>query len=336
MEKHALIEHFTAKGKTPQEITELLTDVKEMEDFIREHNVTLDQLQIPLLRLYIAKLTNEERNTVPRLINLMRYFGATRQYDLYIYFTSLLNSQGVIDQIKLRVDPEIKTQVFDELKEPSLGSDISLMPDYTSTLMDKLSQSMERTKLRKALAGNNHEIPKESFAKEKEIFDHADSLDDYLKGLNQRGIETLQKHCDQGIIWFEQTITQEVVDYVKTNPEIMSATRVGNKLYTAKIPYDTVNFLKASDFDVKRYYACHCPFIRSSFLSNNPKIDPDWCYCSAGFGKFLYEVLFEEELDVEVLETPLTGSTLCRFSITIPERIMEKMTPKVTYENDRY
>lgn len=332
METHALIEHFKSRGRSDEEITAILHDVKELEDFIHGHNVELENLTVPLLRTFIAKLIQEERNTMDRLIHLMRYFAATRQYDLYIYFTSLVNSPGVIDQIVQRLDPQTKIDV----EFPPLGSDISEMPQATARFMNQLSATMDRTRLRKALAGNNHEIPREAFSKEKEIFDQTDSLDEYLVGLNQRGIATLQKHADTGLVWFEQIITQEVVDYVKTNPEIMSATRVGNKLYTAKIPFDTVNFLNATDLDTKRFYACHCPFVRTSLLTQHPKVDKDWCYCSAGFGKFLYEVLFEEELEVEVLETPLSGSTLCRFSITIPERIMALKTPKVHYENDRY
>ncbi|TFG81410.1 MAG: hypothetical protein E4G74_04200 [Erysipelotrichales bacterium] len=233
MEKQALIDVFIARVKSEDEIKELFQDVEELESDLREHDVTLDQLQIPLLRNYIAKLIRDERNTMSRFLNLMRYFGTTHQYDLYIYFTSLLNSPGVVDQIKLRLDPEVRNTVFDKLQEPPLGSDIDQMPAYTSRFMERLTQTMERTDLRKALAGNNHELPQEAFAKEKEIFDQSNSLDEYLKGLNQRGIDTLQKHCDLGIIWFEQIITQEVVDYVKTNPEIMSATRVGNKLYIA-------------------------------------------------------------------------------------------------------
>ncbi|HBZ41522.1 MAG: hypothetical protein A2Y20_04935 [Firmicutes bacterium GWF2_51_9] len=335
METLALIEHFKARGKSDQEIYAILDDVKELEDFILEHRVKLENLDVPLLRTFIAKLIREERNTMARLVNLMRYFGATRQYDLYIYFTSLVNSTDVIDQITRRLDPKTKAKI-DSVGMPPLGSDIGEMPDYTATFMDTLADTMDRPQLRKTLAGNNHEIPREAFSKEKEIFDKTDSLDEYLVGLNQRGIATLQKHADSGLIWFEQVITQEVVDYVKTNPEIMSATRVGNKLYTAKIPYDTVNFLRATDLDTKRFYACHCPFVRTSFLTQHPKVDKDWCYCSAGFGKFLYEVLFDEELDVEVLETPLSGSTLCRFAITIPQRIMALKTPKVNYENDRY
>ena len=39
METHALIEHFKSRGRNDEEITEILRDVKELEDFIHNHNI---------------------------------------------------------------------------------------------------------------------------------------------------------------------------------------------------------------------------------------------------------------------------------------------------------
>lgn len=334
--KKKFSDYLSSKGKSQDEVQAIWFDVEAMEKFAEANGSTLDTMDIPLLRRYLDLLMDTDRADLPRFRNLARYFHFTRQHELYIYFTTLFGSLEVMDQIKQHLHPDVASDIFTNLHEPPFGSDIERYPPYTREVMEKLLNAMDRTQVRKSLAHNNHQIPKEAFQIEKEIFNRSDLLDDYLIGLNQRGIDTLQKHADTNVIWFEQEINQDVVDYVKRNPEIMSATRVGNKLYTAKIPYDTINFLKTNDPILKRYYACHCPFVRTELKHGPTKVDKEWCYCSAGFTKVLYEVLFEEELEIKLLESMLTGSTMCRFAITIPESIMKAKTPKVHYENDRY
>jgi len=70
---------------------------------------------------------------------------------------------------------------------------------------------------------------------------------------------------------------------------------------------------------MKRYHACHCPLARASILEGDPDISPTWCYCSGGFEKFQFDVIFDEDVGVEVLESALAGDQRCRFAVRIPE-----------------
>jgi len=122
-------------------------------------------------------------------------------------------------------------------------------------------------------------------------------------------------------IWFEQQITEPVVEFVRKNQEILSGVREGDKIYVTKIPYDPDRFLRERDPQKKRYYACHCPLARESLRSGPSDIPTLWCTCSAGFEKVMFDAIFGEPAEAEVLETVLSGSDLCRFSVTIPEKI---------------
>jgi hypothetical protein len=68
----------------------------------------------------------------------------------------------------------------------------------------------------------------------------------------------------QNRVWFEQSITPEVLDFVKGNQEVLSARLIDDKLYVTKIPYDTKAYLEAKTDDMKKYYGCHCPFAREA------------------------------------------------------------------------
>jgi hypothetical protein len=74
---------------------------------------------------------------------------------------------------------------------------------------------------------------------------------------------------------------------------------------------------------MKRYYTCHCPLVRESIITGYPKIPRNWCYCSGGYGKLRYDVIFEEPVEVELLESVLDGDLRCRFAIKIPEGKMK-------------
>ena len=69
---------------------------------------------------------------------------------------------------------------------------------------------------------------------------------------------------------------------------------------------------------MKRYYACHWSLVRSAILDEKNEISDLFCYCSAGYEKLRFDVIFEESVDVEVFESILKGDIRCRFAIRIP------------------
>ena len=68
---------------------------------------------------------------------------------------------------------------------------------------------------------------------------------------------------------------------------------------------------------MKRDYACHCSFMKENILSEEEDISKQWCYCSAGFAKYPFETILEQELEVKLLNTPLDGDFICRFEIDL-------------------
>ena len=274
------------------------------------------------IKRYVAILVEKKENTADELLALARYFYITGNNEAYIYFTSIFGGDGVMDNIRSRIaefaGKEVSDEIFEDIEHPVLGAPPEEMTAMTACFMEKLKSRIGPERYKKMLAGNNHGIPEKSLAEEKKLYKEADSLDRYLKEKHKRSVDELQRYCDTKKIWYEQIITQEVVDYVRSDQEILSAVREGDKLYVTKIPYDPANYLREKDPLKKRYYACHCPFVRGSVLSGK-KVDPDWCYCSAGFEKFLFDVIFDADLEVEVLESVLLGYDRCRYSIKIPK-----------------
>jgi len=167
------------------------------------------------------------------------------------------------------------------------------------------------------LTGNNHGLSEDSQLSEKIEYENSNSLNEYLSSRHKRKVLELTKHYQESRIWFEQVITEEVIAHVKSNQEILSAKLENNCLYITKIPYDTLAYLTSLDKTTKRYHGCHCPFAREAILKNKTQVDQLFCYCSAGFAKFPFEVILGQKLPIKVLESIIGGSEICRFEINL-------------------
>jgi hypothetical protein len=321
MKEKLLRELYTARGYKAEDIEMAVQYVRDMETFMDINNATIEKTQE-----YINKLIERDKNTPDVLLALARYFFLIDNHKVYIYFTKLFGGMGVMENIRKRlefyVDKGTAELVFDGLDALTLGTPPEAIPEYTEKLMKRLKSTLSPAVYRKVLAGNNHGVPEEAMLSEKKFYEESDSLESYLRERHQRKVAELQQYCDENKVWFEQEITREVVEYVASNQEILSAVRNGNKLYVTKIPFDGINFLGTDDPTLKSYYACHCPFARERILDEfRDNVDADWCYCSAGFAKFPFEVIFGEELEVEMLDSALKGDPICRFAITLPSSI---------------
>lgn len=314
---------YKDRGITEKETDEAVNYVLCFEKYLEERKLMPESACVDDMRAYIESLIESSENTLPRFLAIARYFYLIGNHDIYIYFTSLLGGLGVMENIKDRLERmeggEVSQKVFEKVDTIPLGTEPIDMPPYTQAVMENLLNVLPPDRYKRVLAGNNHGIPRESMVEEKQHYEESESLDAYLVGRHARKVAELQEYCDSGQVWYEQVITQEVVDYVASNQEILSAVREGNTLYVTKIPYDAVSYLKENNGKMTSYYACHCPFARESILSSNVSVHSDWCYCSGGFAKFPFEVILDRELEVEMLQSALAGDDICRFAIKLPD-----------------
>lgn len=287
-----------------------------------EHiDTDIEQSTIDNIRDYMEHLIATKANRYNNVIHIARYYYYVDMKEHYIQMTKYFNSLGVlehiVDRIAMYESDELKEEIVKEIELPPFGTDSTDLPHYAKKFMDVMQSKLSDTSCNKILAGNNHRIPESSFEKEKEFYDKADSFAEYLRYRHIRKVAELQEYYDENRIWFEQVITPDVIEFVRANPEILSGVIEDDKLYITKIPYDINRFLRAEDDTWKRYYACHCSFVRENILAGKEDIPKEWCYCSGGFAKFPFETILGQELAIKLLQTPLDGDLLCRFEIDL-------------------
>ena len=301
--------------------------VKEFEKYLRKRKITLKSAGVDALRDYISLLIEEDKNSKDRLVAIARYCYLAKKNDLYIYFTAILGASDVLPEIGERLatiaGKAAHRRVFHDLEMPPLGSPQDSYPKLTKMILDRMEDELPAQTCRDILTWNYHNIPIEAFKDSKERFEKSASIDEYLKGEHKRLIEELEGCMREGRPWFEQEITPEVVEFVRGNQEICTGLRQGDKVYLTKIPYAPKQFLKEKDPTMRKYYACHCQLVRTALRDGKPEIPAAFCYCSAGFEKLHFDAIFNEPVEVELLETLLKGDARCRFAIKIPKGKMK-------------
>jgi hypothetical protein len=313
---------FLRGRKQPEEAIEAAVGyVKEFEAYLAEAGVGLDSFAVADLKDYASRLIDKKKNSMERLLALARYAYMAGLNEVFIYFTAILGGREVLPSIAERVaalaGEKVRDGIFKDIEAPPLGSPPEEFPPVTSRLIGRLLELGPET-CQTALAYNHHGVPVEHFDKHREWLEEAGDLDSFLKKVHQEAIAELERYMNEGRVWYEQEITPGVVELVRGNQEMLSAVRDGEHLYITKIPYSPKDWLPETDPLLKRYYACHCPLARAAIIEGEPRIPLDWCYCSGGFEKLLFDVVFEQPTQVEVLESVLAGDPRCRFRVRIP------------------
>ncbi len=201
-------------------------------------------------------------------------------------------------------------------------------------ILGRMEKELDQEDCQKILTEVAHGLPADYWKAERERFEEADDIDDYIAKKRARSIGELEKYNKSGESFFGQEITDEVLAYVKSRSDMLSGERRGNKIYHTKIPYDTKNFLAATDEKMKRYYACHCAWAREAIRSGEEGISADFCYCSGGFTKRPWEQAFGQYLDVEMVKSVLKGDNECSFVIPIPDEFLKGFVQLPEFQTD--
>ena len=178
----------------------------------------------------------------------------------------------------------------------------------------------------KLLSGSLRTLDGQQFLEDRTKYLACASLDEFLVKRGQEFIAELEQIKSEGRLYFTQEVTDEVIAFVRGNPLISQGVREGNTLYEIKIPYMTKEYLTATDERMKRYYYCHCPWVRESIKNGDvpaviSAVSPRFCQCSAGFVKKPWEVILGQPLEARVVESVLTGALWCKIAIHLPDGV---------------
>jgi hypothetical protein len=268
-------------------------------------------------------LIAEGQNTEANYLALARYGRFTHDDELFVAVLELLDgAEAQANLYRLVAEAwgdEVRDRAFAGIGLSPLGLPSTDKPRFVHPVLERLEQEVGEEECRQLLSGSLRDLPDRYFLGERRRYRRSTDVDHYLRKKHRAFVRELKKCQREGRLFFAQEVTEEVVAFVENDPEIESGRREGNTVYVSKIPYMARQFLAETDPTLKRYYACHCPWAREAIKTGDVQLFSDFCYCSAGFHKKPWEVIFGYPLQAQVLESVLRGDPRCRFVIYLPE-----------------
>ena len=330
MDKDGYRKYLTDRAEPiPEEkIGPAISMVERFEKYIGKSGRELESATGGDLREFSRILIDENANTYDNYLALSRYGYFIQNLDLYLAVLELIDGAEVMNVLRERlveiVGKEKSDEVFKDIDNP-LGLPSREKPKVTKAVMDRMREIIAPDDCKRALIATAHGLPKDWYKQEREKFLKAKDIDEYLANKRADIISNLEKHRDEGRLFFNQMITDDVVEFVKSRQDVMSGMRDGDKIIHTKIPYMTQEYLDETDEKKKRYYACHCAWAREAIMSDELEISPAFCNCSGGFTVRPWEAALDQPLEVEMLKSVLKGDLECTFAIQLPKDVVEKV-----------
>ena len=311
--------------KLPEDHLDPFIDlVERFEGFLNEagRSGALESATADEVNAFSAALIAEGDNTWDNYIALLRYAAFAKNRPFFVAVMEYLDGQEALGNLHRKVGEALgetkRDEIFEGIDLPPLGTPNTEKPQLTQAVLGRLEKADPKA-CKAILASGLRDLEDAWYEDAKATFEEADNVDAFLKKRRESFLAELEKHKREGTWWYVQIITDDVIDYVRQHPEVSTGVRKGNVVYEAKIPYMAKEYLAETDERMKRYYYCHCPWVRESIRAGEVEVSPTFCNCSSAFHKKKWEVIFGQPLHAEVVETVLRGDPWCKFAIHLPK-----------------
>lgn len=300
--------------------------ILDFNQFLQNSEKDIDTASYDDFYKYSAHLIRTRRNTPDNYLGILRYGYFTGKKDLIIGAMEVLDGSEVIENLSALLVREFnqnfRDEIFKGIKMPPLGMHPEKKPQYMRKLIQRLEKKINSERCARFLNQGLRDRYEEWRKPDREKYLKSENIDVFLKNRRGEFISELEKHCNEKTLFFTQEITQEVIEFVKNDPLIESGVRSGDVIIIKKIPHMTKHYLEETDTRKKRYFYCHCPWVKEAFLESDKPLSPVFCNCSAGYYKAYWEIVLAQPVEVEVLESLLNGDSICKFAVHLPHDVV--------------
>lgn len=313
-----------ATDYTEEQVCDCLSAVDEFEAFLKRPGRpgTLEEASGEDVRAFAAELIAEQRNARIAFLGVYRYATYVRNHRMTVGAVELLGGYEMLgrlyDRIASELGADVRDRVFAGVELPVLGTPPLEWARTTAVVMPRLEAEADPAMVKHVLDDGIRSFREDAHADFKRQLEESDSIDAFLEGRRLRHLDMLKGHRDDGTLYYDQEITDDLIDLVERHPEIGGGVRRGNTIIEIKIPHRGAEYLATDDERLKRYHACHCPLAKESIPRDDLAVPPSICEICPSFNRKPWEVAFGRKLESEILESALRGGRWCKFAIHLP------------------
>jgi len=181
--------------------------------------------------------------------------------------------------------------------------------NWTKEAIDKLDALVDEKNRKRIMTGCACHFPENRLLPLRAKYSETKDIDSVHGMLREMFISDLKN---------ELKLDDDLIGKIVISGWGVAGLKIGSTIILTKLPFELREYLKATDSREKRRHYCHCPRIREAIKLPEHGISTTYCYCGAGFYKDIWEKILQQTVEVEVLETVLQGSGVCRIAIHLP------------------
>jgi hypothetical protein len=329
MDIDGFIEFLQKRNLDTEKINTAIDIITDFDKYLSKNEKSIKNATYDDVYNYSAYLIENNKNLYDNYLNLVRFGHYMKNNQLIIASIEIIDGKEVMRNFSKRLTvefgEEIRNLIFKDIELPPLGSYPQTKPEITTKVMERFLANVDRKKCVEFLANGLRDKYTHAYKKPREQFLKTTDIDDFLKLKHQEYVKTFEKNYNEGTLFYTQEVDQQVIDYVENDQSIETGIREGDKVIIKKTPYMIKQYLNETNEQKKRYYYCHCPWIREAFLKDDQPISPIFCNCSAGYFKNFWEAVLDHSIKVQLLSSVLNGDENCKFALHLPQAILDTL-----------
>ncbi len=210
------------------------------------------------------------------------------------------------------VGAEVRDEVMVGSEILASLSDRSAVIAWTQAAMERLDARASEGQRRRVMTGCACQYPKANLQDVREAYAATGDVE-LVHGMLQERFAAFLRDGLQ--------LDRSLVDEIVSRGWGLAGLREGQTIIATKIPKSghLVEYMAETDPQKKRQLYCHCPRIRD-VLRTSESLSGTYCYCGAGFYQSIWEEILQRPVEVEVLESVLTGGEVCKIGIYLQRR----------------
>lgn len=330
MDEARLRKHLLERGYREEFLPEYITSARRFAEYLSK-GAGLDGVRsatVSEFEAYSQVLIRNRENTVKAFDGIAECALLAGNTDVYVVALEIADGWNVVHTLAKRIEAACgdgaRAAIFADVTMPEIGITKADQASLMQTIVNRMMRVLPEERCRSILTGLKHglsDMTLDEVKDDRALLARSESIDDFLAARHRNWISKLEELKGRGEPLWTITIDDEVLEYLRSNPEIGGGARYGNKIYETKIPYMPQRYLRETDPVLKRYYFCHCPWARDAIKHpDKPQVPSVFCHCSLGYSKNYWDALFGCSVEGEVVESVLNGNMRCRMAFTLPAR----------------
>ncbi|MGB2983205.1 MAG: hypothetical protein WBC63_05005, partial [Candidatus Bipolaricaulia bacterium] len=241
MDRDGFTAYLKERDLSAEQIEASVSIAEELEAFLR---VEGREASAEDVNGFSAVMIDRGKNTWDNYVALIRYGRFVKNDAVHIGALELIDGAEALENLHTKLGEEIgeeaRDAIFENVELPPLGTPNVDKPALTEIVMKRLEASVDAETCKRVIGSGLRYLEDDWFLDGKKKCEEAGGIDAFLEKKGADFIAELEKHRDEGTLYFSQPIDDDVIAYVREHPEVRSGVREGNVLIEAKIPHQAV------------------------------------------------------------------------------------------------